>query len=119
MGEVLIRIETTKRTLCVPPNSRTAILLSASRISWVSPFLGLPNEAVRRDVALDEVMLQRAFAALRQLPALNRATLSQLVREAGRLLDVARSKGADAGQLSFGPRAMTTGSWHPIILRCR
>ena len=82
-----------------------------SRVSWVFGFLGLLIEASRRDAALDEAMLQRALAALGQSPALNRATLSRLVREAERLLDVARSTGADVGQLSFGPRAMTTGPW--------
>ena len=114
MPEILIRIDTAKRSLVVASSANSAVEPMLSRVSWVFAFLGLLIEASRRDVALDESMLQRSLAALGQLPALNRATLSRLVREAERLLDVARSTGADVGPLSYGPRAVTTGSgsWH-------
>ena len=71
-------------------------------------------DASPRDAVVNEAMLQRPLAALGQSVA-----LSRLGREAERLLDVARSTGAGVGQLSFAPRAMTTGSWHQTILRCR
>ena len=119
MTAISIRVDAAKRMLIVTSNASIPVPPTASRVSWVFAFLGLLVEGSRRDAVLDESILQRALAALGQSPALNRATLSRLVREAERLLDVARSTGADVGQLSFGPRAMTTGSWHQIILRCR
>ena len=60
-------------------------------------------------------MLQRALAAPEQSPALNRATLSRLVREAECLIEVAHAEGADAGQLNYGPRGKTTWSWHNAV----
>ena len=113
MADLLIRVDAAKRSLTVASRANNVVEPMLSRVSWVFAFLGLLIEASRRDVALDEAMLQRALAALGQSPALNRATLSRLVREAERLLDEVRSTraGVDVGQLSFGPRAMTTGPW--------
>ena len=104
-----------RRSLAVRSSARKSIEPIPSRVSRVFAFLGLLIEVSRRDVALDEAMLQRTLAALGQLPALNRVTLSQLVREAERLLDVAHSRRADVGQLSFGPRATTTRSRHTTV----
>ncbi len=115
MTEILIRVDAAKRSLTVASSGNNAVEPMSSRVSWVFAFLGLLIEASRRDLALDEAMLHRTLAALGQSPALNRGTLSRLVREAGRLLDVARSTGNDAGQLSFGPRAMTTGPWRWVM----
>ena len=114
MAVLSICVDALRRSLAVRSSDTKSIEPILSRVSWVFAFLGLLVEASRRGVALDEAMLQRALAALGQSPALNRATLSRLVREAERLLDVARRKGANVGQLSFGSRAMTTGSgsWH-------
>ena len=115
MTEISIRVDAAKRSLTVASSANNAVEPMSSRVSWVFAFLGLLVEAARGSVVLDEPMLQRALAALGQSPALNRATLSRLVREAERLLDVARSTGIDAGQLSFGPRAMTTGPWRWVM----
>ena len=115
MAEILIRVDAAKRSLMVASSANNAVEPMSSRVSWVFAFLGLLVEAARRGVVLDEPMLQRAFAALGQSPALNRATLSRLVREAERLLEAARLTGVDAGQLSFGPRATTTGPWRWVM----